>query len=74
MDPRPHPFPGKLSFNQAEEIRRLRHDGVPLADLAETMRSRSIRSPASTPGQRIAWARVAAKMVHTVEFDTIRIA
>lgn len=34
MDPRPHPFPGKLTSEQAEEVRRLRAKGVPLADLA----------------------------------------
>lgn len=35
MDFRPHPFPGKLSLDQAEEVRRLRARGLPLADLAE---------------------------------------
>lgn len=35
MDPRPHPFAAKLSPVQAEEVRRLRARGLPLADLAE---------------------------------------
>lgn len=35
MDPRPYPFPPKLSFGQAEEVRRLRVRGVCLADLAQ---------------------------------------
>lgn len=35
MDPRPHPFPGKLRLDQAEEVRRLRARGLPLAELAE---------------------------------------
>lgn len=35
MDPRPHPFPGKLTIDQAEEVRRLRARGLPLAELAE---------------------------------------
>ena len=35
MDPRSHPFPGKLSPGQAEEIRRLRAHGRPLAELAD---------------------------------------
>ena len=35
MDPRPHPFPGKLSLDEAEEVRRLRARGLPLAELAE---------------------------------------
>ena len=34
MTPRPHPFPGKLSPGQAEEVRRLRARGLPLAELA----------------------------------------
>lgn len=34
MDPRPHPFPGKLTLDQAEEVRRLRARGLPLAELA----------------------------------------
>ena len=35
MEPRPRRFPGKLTFDQAQEVRRLRRDGTPLADLAE---------------------------------------
>ncbi|MCA9590790.1 MAG: hypothetical protein KC657_36075 [Myxococcales bacterium] len=35
MDPRPHPFPGKLTLDQAAEVRRLRARGRPLAELAE---------------------------------------
>lgn len=35
MDPRPHPFAAKLSPTQAEEVRRLRARGLPLAELAE---------------------------------------
>lgn len=35
MLPRPHPFPGKLSLDQAEEVRRLRARGLTLAELAE---------------------------------------
>lgn len=31
---RPHPFPGKLTHDQAKEVRRLRACGVPLAELA----------------------------------------
>lgn len=34
MDSRPHPFAGKLSLDQAEDIRRLRARGLPLAELA----------------------------------------
>lgn len=34
MTARPHPFPGKLTLDQAEEVRRLRARGLPLADLA----------------------------------------
>jgi transcriptional regulator with XRE-family HTH domain len=34
MDTRPHPFPPKLSFDQAEEVRRLRAQGVPLLEIA----------------------------------------
>lgn len=30
----PHPFPGKLTLDQAEEVRRLRARGLPLAELA----------------------------------------
>lgn len=33
MDPRPHRFAGKLTLNQADQVRRLRASGVPLADL-----------------------------------------
>lgn len=35
MDPRPHPFAAKLSPGQAEEVRRLRARGLPLAELAD---------------------------------------
>lgn len=35
MDSRPHPFPRKLTLGQAEEVRRLRARGLPLAELAE---------------------------------------
>lgn len=35
MDSRPHPFPAKLTDGQAEEVRRLRRGGAPLAELAE---------------------------------------
>ena len=35
MDARPHPFAGKLSLDQAEEVRRLRARGLPLAEIAE---------------------------------------
>lgn len=35
MDSRPHPFPAKLTPDQAEEVRRLRARGLRLADLAE---------------------------------------
>lgn len=35
MESRPHPFAGKLTIEQAEEVRRLRARGLPLADLAE---------------------------------------
>jgi hypothetical protein len=35
MDPRPHPFPGRLTLEQAQEVRRLRRHGVALAELAE---------------------------------------
>jgi hypothetical protein len=35
MDPRPHPFPGKLTLDEAEEVRRLRAHGLPLAELAD---------------------------------------
>lgn len=34
MEKRTHPFPGKVTFEDAEEIRRLRRRGKPLADLA----------------------------------------
>lgn len=34
MGSRPHPFAAKLSLDQADEIRRLRARGLPLADLA----------------------------------------
>lgn len=34
MDPRPHPFSAKLTLDQADEIRRLRARGLPLAALA----------------------------------------
>ena len=34
MDPRPHPFPGKLTVHDAQEVRRLRAHGAPLAELA----------------------------------------
>lgn len=34
MDPRPHPFAAKLSPDEAEEVRRLRARGLPLAELA----------------------------------------
>jgi transcriptional regulator with XRE-family HTH domain len=30
-----HPFPAKLTLDQADEVRRLRARGVPLAELAE---------------------------------------
>lgn len=35
VDPRRPPFPGKLTLNEAEEVRRLRANGVPLAELAD---------------------------------------
>lgn len=35
MDPRSHPFPGKLTIDHAEDVRRLRAHGLPLAELAE---------------------------------------
>lgn len=35
MGPRLHPFAAKLSPGQAEEVRRLRARGLPLAELAE---------------------------------------
>ncbi len=35
MDPRPHPFPAKVTPEQAAEIRRLRATGVRLAELAD---------------------------------------
>lgn len=35
VDSRQHPFPSTLSLEQAQDVRRLRRDGVPLADLAE---------------------------------------
>lgn len=35
MDPRQHPFPSKLTPDQAEEVRRLRARGAPIAELAE---------------------------------------
>jgi hypothetical protein len=38
MDPRPHPFAAKLTFDEAEEVRRLRARGTPLAELAEKFR------------------------------------
>lgn len=34
MDKKAHPFPGKVTFEEADEIRRLRRSGKPLADLA----------------------------------------
>ena len=34
MDKKAHPFPGKVTFEQADEIRRLRRGGKALADLA----------------------------------------
>ncbi len=34
MDKKAHPFPGKVTFEEAGEIRRLRSRGKPLADLA----------------------------------------
>jgi hypothetical protein len=34
MNSRPHPFSGKLTHEQAEEVRRLRARGLPLANLA----------------------------------------
>lgn len=34
VDRKAHPFPGKVTFEDAEEIRRLRRRGKPLADLA----------------------------------------
>lgn len=34
MDRKAHPFPGKVTFEQADEIRRLRRGGKALADLA----------------------------------------
>lgn len=34
MASRPHPFAAKLTLDQADEIRRLRARGLPLADLA----------------------------------------
>lgn len=34
MAARPHPFPAKLTLEQAEEIRQLRARGLPLAELA----------------------------------------
>lgn len=35
MDSRLPPFPGKLTLDQADEVRRLRARGLPLAELAE---------------------------------------
>ena len=35
VDPRPHPFPSKLTPDQAQEVRRLRARGLPLTELAE---------------------------------------
>lgn len=35
MDPRPHPFAGKLTIEDATEVRRLRASGLPLGELAE---------------------------------------
>ena len=35
MDPSSHPFAAKLTPDQADEVRRLRRDGAPLAELAE---------------------------------------
>jgi hypothetical protein len=35
VDSRPHPFPAKLTLDRAAEVRRLRREGTPLADLAE---------------------------------------
>ncbi len=35
MENRPHPFAAKLSPDEAKEIRRLRHCGTPIADLAK---------------------------------------
>ncbi len=34
MDKKAHPFPGKVTFEEADEIRRLRRGGKALADLA----------------------------------------
>jgi transcriptional regulator with XRE-family HTH domain len=34
VDKKPHPFPGKVTFEEADEIRRLRRGGKALADLA----------------------------------------
>lgn len=34
VESRQHPFPAKLTADQAEEVRRLRARGVPLAELA----------------------------------------
>ncbi|MBX3232013.1 MAG: hypothetical protein KIT84_20145 [Labilithrix sp.] len=34
MNSRPHPFAAKLSPGQAEEVRRLRANGAPLAEIA----------------------------------------
>jgi hypothetical protein len=35
---RPHPFPRKLTLNQAGEVRRLRNDGASLTELADRFR------------------------------------
>lgn len=34
MDKKPHPFRGKVTFEEADEIRRLRRGGKALADLS----------------------------------------
>lgn len=34
VEKKPHPFPGKVTFEEAGEIRRLRRGGKALADLA----------------------------------------
>ena len=38
MIPRAHPFAAKLTLDEAEEVRRLRRGGAPLAELAEKFR------------------------------------
>jgi len=35
VDSRQRPFPSKVSPDQAQEVRRLRRDGAPLAELSE---------------------------------------